>query len=225
MIGIAAGFAAVLVLALYINGDTVERLYPHRALWLTVPILLYWISRMWMKAHRGKMHDDPVVFALTDGLGQLSIAAFLGVLLVAARCAWSMRPVSSWGRLSRDTHRVVDLPTRLPAPAGASPARDSPACPSATAAATATSASTPAAAVGDARARSLHRLRRPNRRASNARAGVLLKEMIDLALPRGWFPAVTPGTQCVTVGGADGQRRARQEPPPRRHASASTSSR
>lgn len=33
-------------------------------------------------------------------------------------------------------------------------------------------------------------------------AGVLLKDIIDLALPRGWFPPVVPGTQFVTVGGA-----------------------
>jgi FAD/FMN-containing dehydrogenase len=33
-------------------------------------------------------------------------------------------------------------------------------------------------------------------------AGVLLSDIIDLVLPLGWFPAVTPGTAFVTVGGA-----------------------
>jgi FAD/FMN-containing dehydrogenase len=33
-------------------------------------------------------------------------------------------------------------------------------------------------------------------------SGVLLSEIIDLALPAGWFPPVTPGTAFVTVGGA-----------------------
>jgi len=33
-------------------------------------------------------------------------------------------------------------------------------------------------------------------------AGVLLKEIIDLVLPHGWFPPVVPGTQFITVGGA-----------------------
>jgi 4-hydroxybenzoate polyprenyltransferase/phosphoserine phosphatase len=88
MLGIVSGFSAVLVLALYINGESIERLYPHQNLvWLTVPILLYWISRMWVKAHRGEMHDDPVVFAMTDGLSQLSIAAFIGVM-VGAGLPW-----------------------------------------------------------------------------------------------------------------------------------------
>jgi FAD/FMN-containing dehydrogenase len=33
-------------------------------------------------------------------------------------------------------------------------------------------------------------------------SGVLLSEIIELLLPRGWFPAVAPGTAFVTVGGA-----------------------
>lgn len=34
-----------------------------------------------------------------------------------------------------------------------------------------------------------------------AEAGVLLAEVIGTFLPRGWFPAVTPGTKFVTIGG------------------------
>jgi len=34
-----------------------------------------------------------------------------------------------------------------------------------------------------------------------AEAGVLLKDVIDTFLPRGWFPSVTPGTKFVTLGG------------------------
>jgi 4-hydroxybenzoate polyprenyltransferase len=83
-LGIASGFSSVLVMALYMNGESIERLYPHQnVVWLTVPVLLYWISRMWVKAHRGEMHDDPVIFAVTDRLSQLSIAVFIGVMVVA----------------------------------------------------------------------------------------------------------------------------------------------
>jgi 4-hydroxybenzoate polyprenyltransferase/phosphoserine phosphatase len=84
-LGIVSGFSAVLVMALYINGETVMRLYPHhQVVWLTVPALLYWISRMWLKAHRGEMHDDPVVFAMSDPVSRLNIALFFLALAVAS---------------------------------------------------------------------------------------------------------------------------------------------
>lgn len=65
--GSAAGYLSVLVLALYINSPAIESLY-HRPkyIWLLCVLMLYWISRIWMKAHRGTLHDDPVVFALKD---------------------------------------------------------------------------------------------------------------------------------------------------------------
>jgi FAD/FMN-containing dehydrogenase len=42
----------------------------------------------------------------------------------------------------------------------------------------------------------------PERGTLECESGVLLSEIIDLVLPLGWFPAVTPGTSFVTVGGA-----------------------
>ncbi len=66
-LGVSAGMAAVLVLALYINDPDTRRLYPEtRWLWLVPPLMLYWVSRIWMKAHRGEVDDDPVVFAIRD---------------------------------------------------------------------------------------------------------------------------------------------------------------
>ncbi len=68
-LGTAAGYLSVLVLALYINSPDIQALY-HRpkAIWTLCVLMLYWISRIWMTAHRGKMHDDPVVYALKDRL-------------------------------------------------------------------------------------------------------------------------------------------------------------
>ncbi|MFN7570371.1 MAG: UbiA family prenyltransferase [Betaproteobacteria bacterium] len=84
-LGIAAGFSAVLVMALYINGESVQRLYRHpEAMWLAVPILLYWVSRVWVKTHRGQMHDDPVMFAVRDPVSLVCGALFVGVLATAA---------------------------------------------------------------------------------------------------------------------------------------------
>ncbi len=67
MIGLVSGYLAVLVLALYVNSPQVLELYQRPLLLLLIcPLLLYWISRVWLIGHRGQMHNDPVVFALKD---------------------------------------------------------------------------------------------------------------------------------------------------------------
>jgi 4-hydroxybenzoate polyprenyltransferase len=81
-LGISSGFAAVLVLALYLNSTTVVLLYrAPEVIWAAVPLMLWWLSWMWLKAHRGLMHDDPIVFAIKDktsiAIGFLFIATFL----------------------------------------------------------------------------------------------------------------------------------------------------
>jgi 4-hydroxybenzoate polyprenyltransferase/phosphoserine phosphatase len=83
-LGIPAGYGAVLVLALYINSPEVRALY-HRpeAIWLICPILLYWIARTWSIAHRGLMHDDPLIFAIEDRGSQLTLLTCIPVLWLA----------------------------------------------------------------------------------------------------------------------------------------------
>jgi 4-hydroxybenzoate polyprenyltransferase/phosphoserine phosphatase len=82
--GVAAGFNAVLLMALYINGDTVLRLYRRpEVLWLAIPVVLYWISRMWMKAHRGDMQEDPLLYSLRDRYS-LACVAICAVIAWAA---------------------------------------------------------------------------------------------------------------------------------------------
>lgn len=80
--GIVAGYSSVLVLALYLNSDAVVRLYSAPELiWGAVPVMLFWISWMWMQAHRGKMHDDPLVFAVKDRASLIAGASFAAVLV------------------------------------------------------------------------------------------------------------------------------------------------
>jgi 4-hydroxybenzoate polyprenyltransferase len=77
-IALSAGYAAVVVLALYINSPAVMQLYSSPTLlWLVCPLLLYWISHMVMVTHRGGMTDDPIVFAVSDpvSLGILALSA------------------------------------------------------------------------------------------------------------------------------------------------------
>lgn len=76
---------SILVVALYINSPEVRELYATpEVLWLLCPMLVYWISRVWLLARRGKMHDDPVVFALRDRVSYAIGAAALLVGAVAA---------------------------------------------------------------------------------------------------------------------------------------------
>jgi hypothetical protein len=69
----------VFALYLYIGNEGAKSLYQHSArLWLLVPVLLLWISRLWLQASRGELHEDPVVYAITDKRSLL-----LGLVVVA----------------------------------------------------------------------------------------------------------------------------------------------
>lgn len=83
-LGGGSAYSAVLVLALYVNSQAVSEFYTTlRYLWLICPVMLFWISHMWFSAHRRRMHDDPIVFALRDPVS-LICAVTLGVLFVLA---------------------------------------------------------------------------------------------------------------------------------------------
>jgi 4-hydroxybenzoate polyprenyltransferase/phosphoserine phosphatase len=80
----AAGFNAVTVFALYVSSENVHQLYRHpQALWLICPILMYWVSRALLMAHRRLMDDDPIVFALKDW-NSLAAFALIAAILVGA---------------------------------------------------------------------------------------------------------------------------------------------
>lgn len=81
-LGGTSGYLSVLVLALYINSPEVHILYSHpEGLWSLCPMLLFWISRIWFKTHRGEMHDDPIIFAAKDFVSIL-VLLVCGVTLV-----------------------------------------------------------------------------------------------------------------------------------------------
>lgn len=82
-LGIGAGYASVLVLALYLNSTSVLILYRTPEFIMgTVPVMLFWVSWMWMKAHRGEMYDDPLVFAVKDRASQFAGLLFAAVLFM-----------------------------------------------------------------------------------------------------------------------------------------------
>lgn len=88
-LGITSGYASVVVLALYLNSVTVLQLYHNpEMVWGAVPAMLFWISWMWLRAHRGEMHDDPLVFALKDK-PSLAAGAVFALVLALASVDWS----------------------------------------------------------------------------------------------------------------------------------------
>ncbi|HUL20595.1 MAG TPA: UbiA family prenyltransferase [Thermodesulfobacteriota bacterium] len=83
-LGSGSGYVAVLVLAIYISSGKAEILYTrHHFIWLLCPLLLYWISYVWLIAHRGIMLDDPLVFALKDRVSQITLFLAGVVFLLA----------------------------------------------------------------------------------------------------------------------------------------------
>jgi hypothetical protein len=84
-LGAASGYVSVLVLALYMNSPEMHRLYGEsRFLWLICPLVLYWITRVWLLVHRGHLDEDPVVFAIRDRVSLLIAVACCFLVMVAA---------------------------------------------------------------------------------------------------------------------------------------------
>ena len=84
--GTSSATAAVVVFMLYIGGFNVSVLYNHPSrLWFIVPLLIYWLYRVWLLASRGELDDDPVVFAMRD---PVSLAIGAAVIVIAVFAAW-----------------------------------------------------------------------------------------------------------------------------------------
>ena len=90
MLGVASGYVAVLVLALYMNSAQMHSLYGEGGpLWGLCPLMMYWVSRVWLLARRGELHDDPVQFALTD---RASLLVGLIAAVITGLAAWQGPP-------------------------------------------------------------------------------------------------------------------------------------
>ena len=87
-LGVTSGYMSVIVMALYVTSDYIMGLYPSpELLWVNCGLLLYWISRTWFFAHRGIMHDDPIVFALRDRVSWI-VATMMGIATISASLPW-----------------------------------------------------------------------------------------------------------------------------------------
>lgn len=83
-LGASSGYVSVLVFALYINSAEISGLYRNPEwLWAICPLMLYWISRVWLLAQRGRMNQDPIVFAIKDRVSYV-LGAIAGVVMFLA---------------------------------------------------------------------------------------------------------------------------------------------
>jgi len=84
MAGMCSGFLSSLVLALYINSESVQLLYRQPILlWGLQPILLYYISRLWVICRRGELTEDPIEYTVRDPSTYGSALLAILVLLAA----------------------------------------------------------------------------------------------------------------------------------------------
>jgi len=84
ILGVSSGYISALVIAFYLRSENVMSLYSNPlTIWLFIPIILFWISWIWLKSHRGEMHDDPIIFAIKDKTS-LSLAALTVIVFAFA---------------------------------------------------------------------------------------------------------------------------------------------
>jgi 4-hydroxybenzoate polyprenyltransferase len=80
----ASGLNAITIICFYLSSPSVRTLY-HKPvlLWLLVPLMVHWVSRALMLAHRGKMNHDPIVFAFRDGPSRVATLLMIVTVLAA----------------------------------------------------------------------------------------------------------------------------------------------
>mgnify|MGYP001215649243 CR=1 FL=1 len=81
MIAISSGYISILVLVLYINSPQVISLYSFpNILWGMCLVMLFWISRIIFMSNRKKIEDDPIVYAIKDGVSYICLLLILCIM-------------------------------------------------------------------------------------------------------------------------------------------------
>lgn len=83
-LGMASGYASIAVLGLYVLSTATLPLYSKpQILWLLLPLFFTWISRVWYLTLKGRLHEDPIVFAARDTWSYLTAAALVVIVWLA----------------------------------------------------------------------------------------------------------------------------------------------
>jgi hypothetical protein len=83
-LGVGSSFSAVVIFSLYVHSQDVLVLYSSPDfLFMLCPIVLYWLSRTWLMAHRGELKEDPVTLAIRDPVSY-GVALACGLVIAAS---------------------------------------------------------------------------------------------------------------------------------------------
>jgi len=84
IIGITLGNLSVFVMGLYINSPVVAQFYSNtKFIWFLLPLLTYWLGRLWILANRGEMNEDPLIFAIKDRTSVFVLIIAGAILFIA----------------------------------------------------------------------------------------------------------------------------------------------
>ena len=84
-IGMASCFSAIVILSLYVHSNEVITLYRRPGMLLLLcPLILYWTCRIWLKAQRGELDEDPVTLAMRDPVSYGVAAIGLAIMLLSS---------------------------------------------------------------------------------------------------------------------------------------------
>jgi 4-hydroxybenzoate polyprenyltransferase/phosphoserine phosphatase len=88
LFGVCSAFLSAVIFLLYLQSDNVRALYRQpQFLWFLAPAYLYWVTHLWLRASRGEVNEDPVVFVLKDSVTH-AVAAISGVIMTLATGFW-----------------------------------------------------------------------------------------------------------------------------------------
>jgi 4-hydroxybenzoate polyprenyltransferase/phosphoserine phosphatase len=82
-LGVGTALSSVVIFGLFISAsETQTRYATPEALWIVALGLIYWLTRLWIKTARGEMHDDPIVYAITNRGSRLTIAVSITTMVI-----------------------------------------------------------------------------------------------------------------------------------------------
>ncbi len=85
MMGVNSSFMSVLIVILYFNSPNVLVLYRHPMFLIgIVPLLVFWLGRLWTLSFRGQVNEDPLLYVSKDPVSIVIIVLCLALSGAAA---------------------------------------------------------------------------------------------------------------------------------------------